>query len=794
MTDISEKDEAKISKKRRGSKSRGTTEKTLEKEGSTVSKKSEGRSSSKSSNKSERRSSKGGSGKQDKEGSRSSKKEPKAGTSGVSRKLSRLMKKQSKESAPAPSCAEPPPTANAGDLITVKARLVGAAALIFIGCFVAVLGFLAKLMMKQTATDNLPCVSQECQEVVAMTERLLDQDVRPCDDFYRHVCGHWIKNVTHPSSFMVDAERNFSLARHQALMRNYGTGSEHVLLNASAAFYQSCLAFLGNKVDAKAATEELFKELNITVSEWQAQADPKWFFAKVIHLSLVHRFHTLLSIGILARENATMTILVERTKPLYALAKPGNDAALATYLRELLMTISKKLADDKIIEEVLKLDRSRPNETLDLDEIKKVGLEPTACPEFSSALWTETVGRYMGINGSRFARVMNYDSVCDDLENVLVSTKSKARPLYLLLIVSTDVLRYDFPLHAGRAEHVVRELCYRAIAEAFGVLWQPLMSRFLQVSESVEQQVDHYVGYAKAYMNKLVHTRTWMGEADRNATLAKIAKMRVARFHGGVMAKRDVDCFGKKSVTSAGFVSNMVRLRTVQDVKNCTFIAPNRTEGRIRLKLLDTTLAMDRDALTVVLPHFFAVPPMFYRQVNDDEFINIAVTGTQLARRLFSLIDRTSVDTPPSTGAENVTRLARGWSFGTLANFSAIQRCYERVTKFKGFHEPLTDAQFDEVFNVMDAVRMGHAGKNEFEPELVAKNKHRVRASDAMFFKRVCLSLCTHRDAPPNANVPGFATAYASCLFAVASLPQFAQAFRCDSSDIMWRINRCCVD
>ncbi|XP_077529283.1 uncharacterized protein LOC144141614 [Haemaphysalis longicornis] len=623
-----------------------------------------------------------------------------------------------------------------------------------------------------------------------MTESLMDHGVKPCDDFYRHVCGHWIKDSAHPSSFMIDAERNFSLTLHRALMEEYGTGNYSQLLNASSVFYGSCLTFLANKVDVKSATEELFKALNIVVSEWLATTDPVWFFAKILHLSLVNRFHTLLSIGILRSESKNITILVERTKPLYALAIPEYDVAL----REVLKTISKEQASNPVIDEVLQLDKSRQNETIGLTEIKEVGLKHTSCPTFTAALWTATLQQDMGINGSISARVMNYDSICDDLEQALVYTDTAARPLYLLLLVSADVLRYDFKLHADRSEQVVREVCYRATADAFGVLWLHLMSRFLQVSESVEELVDVYEGYARAYMKKVVHGRKWMGEADRNATLAKIEKIRVARFYSGIIEQPDLDCFEKKPVMSTGFLSNMVRVRTVQDVKNCAFLPPNSTEARIRLKLLDNTIAIERDALTVVLPHFFAVPPVFYRRVEDDKFINIAVAGTHLARRMLSLVDRTSSSTPPSGVVSNETRVTGGWSFGTLANFSAIQRCYDRVTKFKGFHEPLTDAQFDEVFNVVDAVRVGYAGKSEFSPEVVTKDKKRVRASDAMFFKRVCLSLCTHRDAPPNANSPSFATAYASCLFAVARLPQFAKAFGCKSSDAMWHIKRCCID
>lgn len=787
--DISERDEAKLSsKKRRGSKSRGTTEKSQE--GSGLSKKSEGASSLGSSEKLERRVSKSSKKSGGRSSTKSSKHEPKAGTSGVSKKPSLGKKKPSKESATAEGCAVPPPTANAGEFVTVQARIVGAAALVCIGCLVIVLGFIAKQKMKQGAIHNLACVSQQCKEVVAMTESLLDHDVKPCDDFYRHVCGHWIKDSAHPSSFMIDAERNFSLTLHQVLMKKYETGNHQELLTASSVFYRSCLAFLANKVDVKNATEELFKALNIVVSEWLAKTDPVWFFAKILHLSLVNRFHTLLSIGILRSETKNMTVLVERTQPLYALANPEYGVAL----REVLKIISTEQASDPVIDEVLQLDKSRQNVTLGLDEIEKVGLEPTSCPTFKAALWTATLEQDMGINESISARVMNYDSICDDLEQALVYTHTAARPLYLLLLVSADVLRYDFKLYAGRSEQVVRDVCYRATADVFGVLWLHLMSRFLRVSESVEQLVDVYEGYARAYMKNVVHTRKWMGEEDRNATLAKIGKIRVARFYSGIIEKQGMDCFGKKPVDPTGFVSNMVLLRTVQDVKNCTFFAQNGSEARIRLKLLDNTVSIEKEALTVVLPHFFAVPPMLYRHVEDDKFINIAVAGTHLARGMFSLIDRTSSSTPPGGVVSNETRVTGGWSFGTLSSFSAIQRCYDRATKFKGFHEPLTDAQFDEVFNVVDAVRVGYAGKSEFSPELVTKDKQRVRASDAMFFKRVCLSLCTHRDAPPNANTPSFATAYASCLFAVASLPQFAKAFRCKSSDAMGHIGRCCVN
>ncbi|XP_077494812.1 membrane metallo-endopeptidase-like 1 isoform X2 [Amblyomma americanum] len=99
----------------------------------------------------------------------------------------------------------------------------------------------------------------------------MDHSVNPCHDFYRHVCGRWMRDTHKPSSFMIDVARNMTDVWHQALTKDHTKGDYHELRQGAAFFYRSCLTFLEQQTDIAAAAQELFKALNLPVSKWLAE-------------------------------------------------------------------------------------------------------------------------------------------------------------------------------------------------------------------------------------------------------------------------------------------------------------------------------------------------------------------------------------------------------------------------------------------------------------------------------------------------------------------------------------------
>lgn len=814
MTERSEKEGSRVSKKsggssrskgsRRGSKSKSPAKKDRTKETSEIKAgkekkaKAEASASASESQISETRKS----GKKKRKGRSSepqisAKEEPTAGVSASKKKKSThaLPPEPAKPAERAPE--QPvPQIANLTGMDFNSLRVMAMGGLLAVGGIVIILTYMGVLRHKEVLRDQ-PCVSVECQKVVRLTESFMDHSVSPCRDFYRHVCGHWMRDSRHPSSFMIDVARNLTDVWYQAFTKDYTTGDYHELRQGAALFYRSCLTFLAQQTDIAAAAQELFKALNLSVSKWLAETSYKHFFHSVLYLSLVSRFPTLLSIDATISET-NKTLQIRRWPPFHALVRPMYHDQLSEYMRNAVKVIGKEQASDVVIKEVLSLDITRAKRAI-LDDTSEQRLDDTRCRGFAAKFWRKVLEKDLSLPEQVTITIVQPDAICKDLNAVLVNTRSVARPVYILSLVVGHILKYDYELSKNRAAEAINNVCYMATAEAHEDIWLHLMSSFLYINKEIEVAFDAYINFIAASMKIAVRSRSWMSERDRSATLGKLSRIHTSRFYGADMTEQAVECYSSKQIKVDGFVSNMVALRT-RDVKKCLFVPGINISGyNDRRILMGRGIFTDPVSLRVYVPASFAVAPLYYRRVNGDKFVNIAVVVMHMARKVLALLDRKTFNPAMTTAggiapADNKTTDAGShWNVSTLANYSSMQRCYSRVSR--SFHEHLRDDQFDDAFSVVEAMRLAHDAKCAYDRRIVAKKKPRVRSSDAVFFKRACLSLCTSRNASrDDTNTLDFATAYASCLFGVASLPQFAEAFGCKPGDPMWTINSCCVD
>ncbi|KAK8774252.1 hypothetical protein V5799_011210 [Amblyomma americanum] len=589
---------------------------------------------------------------------------------------------------------------------------------------------------------------------------------------------------------MADVRNNFSIVRHEAISQNQGE-AEHIEVRRSASvFYNSCLAFAGKSADLKATTEELFKcvtvvfqALNISVTEWLKMTDPTQLFDHIVHLSLVNRFHVIMDVSII-HSGEQRTLQVNRIPALHNLVREVYHASLAKYLGQVVKAIGKDGATGAVVNEVVALDKKRAGKLPEGGDAQ-LSLNEIQCKSFPGKTWRDAIEKDVSLPENITVSATVAGSVCDDLNAVLVDTKTAARPLYILAQVSAHVLTYDYELSENREASAVRDVCFRATASAFEGVWPHFLSGFLFINSWIEEVVNAYMSYIKMGIKSQVGNWTWMAEGDRSATLEKLGNIQFTRFYGHGMSKEAIQCTSGRQVSDTSFVSNMVRLK-YRDVSNCTSLSVSRNEALIRQILLGNELTVDPSRLMVTLPPMYVVPPMYYRQVEDDKFINIAVLGTQFARKVVSLVDRSSSLQATTGATKNATS---SWSKGTLANYSAFQDCYNN--KSAHLHEKLNGEQFDDAFSVMASMHIAFEGKRDYERDYVKKSTNRMRASNAILYKRACLSLCTARGAAQDANTLDYTTAYAACLFGAANAPSFAETFDCKPEETMSSIGRC---
>ncbi|XP_037525609.1 endothelin-converting enzyme 2-like [Rhipicephalus sanguineus] len=583
-------------------------------------------------------------------------------------------------------------------------------------------------------------------QVAELTESLMDHSVNPCTDFYGHVCGQWIKNTKRPSSFMIDVAQNFSDTLHEALSRPHLHGDNHELMQDAAIFYNSCLTYLKRDADIKASTDELFEALNISVSKWLNENDPMQFFRDILRLSLVNRFHTLVAFSVI-EDSGNVTLKVTRWYPLHNFIPPESMDRVKEYVNRLFKVVGEDKASDTVVEEVLKLDKNR-GIFVDADD-SGPKLQDVQCQTFPGKTWIEVLHKELSLAENVPVVTTGMDTICKELNEVLVKTKSVARALYMVALVSRSVLDVDYTQSGNSDAYRVRRKCYLEMQFAFEDTWLHLLSGLLNVTKGNEEVIDAYMGITGKQVKSRVAAWTWMAEEDRRAAIEQFTRIRMVRFYGASMRKQAVRCSSRKKVTSTDFVSNVVNLY-VRDIKSCLLPSVDRRDDLgLKRFLLGTDLVAYHS--NVVVPPMFVLPPLYYRHVEDDKFINIAVFVNNLASKvIYSTLDR---------GADTY-----GWSNGTSANYSRIQDCYARQTA--NLHAKLNDSQFDRAFSVMESLRIAYAAKRQYDRDL---------------------------DAPVDLNTMDFESAYASCLFAAASAPTFIDIFGCQAEDTMTAISSCYV-
>ncbi|KAH8030991.1 hypothetical protein HPB51_012459 [Rhipicephalus microplus] len=527
-----------------------------------------------------------------------------------------------------------PQTASADAMDTLKLRLIAAAVIVLIGCLFIVLTFLG-VFKRSGRAISLPCVGEECHEVVLKADWLMDRHIKPCRDFYRHVCHHWIDKPANkpPTSFMMDMAHNYTKIWHRKLTEDHIRGDYAPLKQDASQFYHSCLVFYEAPLDVDAVTGELFHALQLPLNKWLKEKRPENFFHDIIRLSVVNRFHSLVSTTPIVTDS-DKTLLIRRESPFHLLVNPIHERHLGQYARGVLKAIGKKQASDAIIDEVLKLDLKRARMVVE-DGRTERSIEDSDCQRFPTSMWRRALRKALSAKEQEVhVEIEAPDIICEDLNAVLVRTTTLARPLYILALLAVPVLTYDYELSGERDWVAVKGACYRATGVAFEDVWLQLLSSFLAVSNSVEKAVDAFMDLIKLRMRDHLRDRNWMSEQDRSATLGRLAKVRLTRFRGAGLTVRAVMCYSDKFSVTANFTSNMVALRS-RDVQKCLFYPEfSGSDARVVQILAGTDVVADPGTLTVYLPVSFTIPPMYHRRVDSDKFVNTALMGVQLARKV----------------------------------------------------------------------------------------------------------------------------------------------------------------
>ncbi|KAH6924131.1 hypothetical protein HPB50_012556 [Hyalomma asiaticum] len=637
--------------------------------------------------------------------------------------------------------------------ICEQALIAVAILLVAVGAFLFSLTLWTTIIPKHHV--NYACKTPICEQVMKQISEYADPAVNPCDDFYSHVCGHWLRKKE-GSTFMSDARKHFIARRHELLTSPFNSSepNSHVVETAHA-FYRSCLKMFNAPVVLKTALHELYTALNVSVKEWLRQTRWQKFFADSFELSLKNHFHSVFKINHYNTKNGSYYVLALGWSFYKHMRRSVPSLETNEYFRRVLEKIGDMPPPSDVVTELIQLDTTWDARA----EMKGAPRSPTrvgdlSCGAFTAGVWAARFAEH-GAQSDTAVVAKNFGLTCSFMEAVLQNASAQARPLYLLALLSAHILTYDFQMAvSSRAE--------------------------------LMDDVKNFTNFGKR-LQRVVDGRTWMSADDREKCAERLGGFRVTTFPDSVMSIHQLECsrFGQgdkslsRLVLSNTFIKNFVNIYKVEMRPSCLEDQRRAMSPNTLRVIVGTNIAVDLSKRSVIVPQFLGAEPLFY--VGDvDKFINIGTLTTLVASPGARLAMRRFADFPVIGVNESAQTQ---WSAQTLSKYENIQHCLTKGYKPHG--KPLSETGFDEVLAIMDGIQVAKNTKNEFDDEDVRKDKRRRFATDALFFKRACLTLCASETADLDINEVEYNMAYAGCNYGVGRLERFHRAFGCGEKERM---------
>ncbi|XP_077493955.1 uncharacterized protein LOC144104688 [Amblyomma americanum] len=626
------------------------------------------------------------------------------------------------------------------------------------------------------------CLKSACHGVLEYMDAIVDKRVNPCHNFYRHVCGRWLSNATAPapSSFMADVLRNYTARRHQMMMARL-SGSQPA--DMVSRYYGTCVAYLGVPRTVRDIVNKVLEVSGTTIKSWLNMTSEQAFF-KLLQLSFLFRLHALfrLTAGII---ESKVYLGIDRANSFkQRLPSAGRHTHGKSYLTTALKAIGDEDINDTIIAPCLALDDTIGfNETL--RQVLRSPLTPTSeadCAEFPPTKWIEgTNSQNMKLPAEEVnVLARNFKATCNNLKLVLMHKMPSVKTFYIVALLAVDFLKLDFTRTATSKQleaESVQRICHHDTVNTFKRLWLPALSEVLSISPTTVEAISGYFSTTQHVIDEEgAAYPKWMNVKDRITALDKARHMSIVTLNIGNVSKEEVDhsrfnpSFGMNNNDWVYNKANVLRRTHIPDDVDEDSTIPEDEEYT---QNVEVQLLANSTTNTVVVPHMFAVHPVFFDDISAGSYANVAMLGFHIARKVMALLIGLRESSP--------------WSNDSASYYATARSCYANSSR--AFHGVLSDAKFDEAVAAALALRVVFR-----VGPLVAEGATKSDApffSKELFFRRACLSLCAGGRPHADFNSVDQDTASAACTLAVSTMAEFHKTFGCSSSDQMAVPGRC---
>ncbi|KAH7936020.1 hypothetical protein HPB52_016659 [Rhipicephalus sanguineus] len=295
------------------------------------------------------------------------------------------------------------------------------------------------------------CLSEGCALIDSEMRDLVSAQFDPCVDFYDYVCASWTQARDRFSSF-VDDQRIYAKAATVAYLLDLLSKEgprQGTVIASMASVYNSCAEHFATRKTLDSVANEVLRALNVRLETW-VNSTLFGLFPQLVEFSLLYSFHSFFALTFDPRATPLHMTCGESRDATYRL--PYTAETNSTHTSRLCWPSSIKTlaaaARYELLHSLVKLDGSVYEATETAANIETtLPLEQLDVEGIPHEMWASSVNRALSLDSqvsSATEIVVNSVDSVRDAFSVVVEADSTVSSMYLLVLVTSQAIRYEF--------------------------------------------------------------------------------------------------------------------------------------------------------------------------------------------------------------------------------------------------------------------------------------------------------------------------------------------------------------
>ncbi|XP_072141619.1 uncharacterized protein [Dermacentor andersoni] len=587
---------------------------------------------------------------------------------------------------------------------------------------------------------------------------LVSAQFDPCVDFYDYVCGRWTGAPDRFSSFVAD-QRVYAkaatvaymlqlLGKERSLSWSTQKARQDTVIASMASVYNGCVEHFATRKSLDSVADEVLHALNVRLETWR-NSTLAGMLPRLVEFSLLYRLHSFFALTF-ERRSMPLRMTVGKVVRNISAAVYSLDK-LYSYFETMVVALDKAVAArSELLRALVKLD-GRVHEAIKMASTVEttLPLEQLDVEGVPHEMWASSVNRAFSLDSeASFATKIAVRSIGSirDAFSAMVRTDSAVLSMYLLVLVTSQTIRYEFyERYAEVAQRVgwVHVSCTEVLSRLFPTHYANLEATALRGhvhNTSASELLEETRGYL-------------MDSLNDSATIDAAAKdeIREQLSHIDVVFVEPVnvaDFLGESDVEhTQSYIENMFIATRQEEVERALNKSrwPPHSRMLARKQWLGSFSYVEKLRAIVIASQNFLSAPQFPSYMSR-EVSNYAILRARFVRELLVAL------------SQELT--------GTGICSPSIQDRVSFVSK----------SQAVEVFRQAESLRLAYQAYKQQKRLCYDVEESGLVAFDRNFFQVFCVQFCSHPLLEPT---PSLVRMRDRCEISVRSMPEFWEAYKC---------------